>query len=204
MGQLLAECFEAVVESTLQQPTFVTDFPVEISPLAKPHRSQPGLVERFELYIAGKNQNVRCPLLHMLLSCFGSWSSFDLGKRAAEACGCMQQRDRVWLFRAHGADCELRTDIRGDKASGWMCVRAAGRAPWRTSCLLLRLHRHVLRCSWHSRCEHACAMLPPLDGMPDMSRHKAGLAASPCGRHAPGSQRQWVRLHAVGCEVPNT
>lgn len=51
--RLLDALFGALVEPRLVQPTFVVDYPKALSPLAKDHRSRPGLVERFELYVAG-------------------------------------------------------------------------------------------------------------------------------------------------------
>jgi len=52
-GRLLAQLFEDLAESQLWQPTFVVDYPTEISPLAKKRPDDPGLTERFELFVAG-------------------------------------------------------------------------------------------------------------------------------------------------------
>jgi lysyl-tRNA synthetase, class II len=53
-GRLIDEIFSAKCEKHFVQPTFIIDYPVEMSPLTKMHRSKPGLVERFELMINGK------------------------------------------------------------------------------------------------------------------------------------------------------
>ncbi len=53
-GKLIDEIFSEQCESKYIQPTFITDYPVEMSPLTKKHRSKEGLVERFELMINGK------------------------------------------------------------------------------------------------------------------------------------------------------
>jgi lysyl-tRNA synthetase, class II len=53
-GKLIDELFSELVEGTLIQPTFITDYPREMSPLAKPKRGDPELTERFELFVAGK------------------------------------------------------------------------------------------------------------------------------------------------------
>ena len=53
-GKLVDEIFGEKVESHLIQPTYITDYPVEMSPLAKKHRSVDGLVERFEAIVNGK------------------------------------------------------------------------------------------------------------------------------------------------------
>lgn len=53
-GKLIDEIFSAKVEEHLIQPTYITDYPIEMTPLAKKHRTEPGLVERFELFINGK------------------------------------------------------------------------------------------------------------------------------------------------------
>jgi lysyl-tRNA synthetase, class II len=52
-GKLVEELFEALVQDSLQEPTFVMDYPVDTSPLTRAHRSIPGLAEKWDLYIGG-------------------------------------------------------------------------------------------------------------------------------------------------------
>jgi lysyl-tRNA synthetase class 2 len=53
-GKIIDELFSECVEHHLIQPTFITDYPLSMSPLAKRHRSKEGLVERFELMVGGQ------------------------------------------------------------------------------------------------------------------------------------------------------
>ena len=53
-GKILLEIFENTVESTLTQPTFITHYPVEVSPLARESDSEPGITDRFELFVHGR------------------------------------------------------------------------------------------------------------------------------------------------------
>jgi lysyl-tRNA synthetase class 2 len=52
-AEIIVELYEQLVEDHLLQPTFVTDYPAAVKPLAKPHRSKPGLVEAWDLIIGG-------------------------------------------------------------------------------------------------------------------------------------------------------
>ena len=54
VGKILLEIFEKTVESKLIQPTFVTDYPVEVSPLSRRNNEDPAIADRFELFIGGK------------------------------------------------------------------------------------------------------------------------------------------------------
>jgi lysyl-tRNA synthetase, class II len=54
VGKLVLELYEALVEHTLWDPTFVIDYPVEVSPLARRHRSEPHVTERFEVIVTGR------------------------------------------------------------------------------------------------------------------------------------------------------
>src|SRR5690606_24726642 len=53
-GKLIDELFSEKVEDHLIQPTYIIDYPIEMTPLAKKHRVDPSLVERFELFVNGK------------------------------------------------------------------------------------------------------------------------------------------------------
>jgi len=53
-GKLMTKIFDVLVEPELQQPTFITGYPVEVSPLSRRNKENPNITDRFELFIAGR------------------------------------------------------------------------------------------------------------------------------------------------------
>ena len=90
-GTTLANLFEAVCESKLIQPTFICEFPVEVSPLAKSKADEPGWVERFELYAAGME----------IANAYSELNDPEEQKKRFETQAALREKG---VFEAHGMD----------------------------------------------------------------------------------------------------
>ena len=91
-GKLIDEIFGATSEHTYIQPTFIIDYPVEMSPLTKKHRSKEGLVERFELMVNGKE----------LANAYSELNDpIDQRKRFEEQLALMERGDDEAMFIDH-------------------------------------------------------------------------------------------------------
>lgn len=91
-GKLIDEIFGATSEHTYVQPTFIIDYPIEMSPLTKKHRSKAGLVERFELMINGKE----------LANAYTELNDpIDQRERFEEQAGLMERGDDEAMFIDH-------------------------------------------------------------------------------------------------------
>ena len=91
-GRLIDELFSTQCEHLYIQPTFITDYPVEMSPITKKHRSQAGLVERFELFINGKEIANAYTELN---------DPIDQRERFEEQAGLMARGDEEAMFIDH-------------------------------------------------------------------------------------------------------
>ncbi len=81
-GKIVLEIYEELVEKEIWNPTFVCDFPRDVSPLARPHRSEPGLVEHYDLVVAGMEL---IPAYSELSDPDEQRRSFEIQRRAREA-----------------------------------------------------------------------------------------------------------------------
>jgi lysyl-tRNA synthetase class 2 len=90
LGKILDEIFKEIVEPRLVQPTFIIDYPIELSPLAKRKAENPELVERFELFIASQ----------------------EIVNAFSELTDPMDQRDRFSM--------QVEAKIKGDEEAHWM------------------------------------------------------------------------------------
>ena len=105
-GKLVEHLWEHFYEDKLYEPTFVRDFPVETSPLVKGHRTKPGVVEKWDLYVRG----------------------FELATGYSELNDPIVQRER-FVAQAKDAlagDEEPATSMRtSSRLSAWACLRPA-------------------------------------------------------------------------------
>jgi lysyl-tRNA synthetase class 2 len=91
-GKLIDEIFGSTSEPKYIQPTFIIDYPIEMSPLTKKHRSKEGLVERFELMVNGKE----------LANAYTELNDpIDQRKRFEEQLGLMERGDDEAMFIDH-------------------------------------------------------------------------------------------------------
>ena len=98
-GKLIDEIFGEKAEHHYIQPTFITDYPVEMSPLTKRHRDKPGLVERFELMVNGKEVANAYTELNDPGSGDRSGSKTEIQGRAMEVRCSLGSRRRAVLCR---------------------------------------------------------------------------------------------------------
>ena len=115
MGHLMNEVFETAVQDQLWQPTIVTEYPIEISPYARIHRSKPGSTERFELYVAGRE----------LANCCSEMTDpLDQRQRLEK---CRQEKTQE-IVEGDGSD--LKTPYQVYRASLLDCVYCGIRWRW--------------------------------------------------------------------------
>ena len=97
-GKLLAEAFDNFVESQLIQPTFITEFPIEISPLARKNDKDSTIADRFELFIGGKEMSNGFSELNDPLDQLDRFRAQVLEKEKGDEEAQYMDEDYVWAL----------------------------------------------------------------------------------------------------------